>query len=105
MVTVKVQLLYFNDCPNWQKAAALLDRLATEMPAVEVERRIVDTPEEADRLAFRGSPSIHVNGRDLFASDAEPVGLSCRLYETPDGPAGSPTLEQLRAAIEQAVAR
>lgn len=105
MVGVKVQLLYFDDCPNWQKAAGLLDQLATEMPDLAVERSIVDTPEEAERLAFRGSPSIHVNGHDLFASDAEPVGLSCRLYRTPNGPAGSPTLEQLRAAIEQAIAR
>jgi len=26
----------------------------------------------------------------------EPVGLSCRIYQTPDGAAGSPTLQQLR---------
>lgn len=102
MLGVKVQLLYFDDCPNWRDAARLLDRLAAEVPDVEVEHMTVDTREEAERLAFHGSPSIHVEGRDLFALDTDPVGLSCRLYQTPDGPAGSPTFEQLLAAVDAA---
>lgn len=102
MIVVKVQLLYFDDCPNWRYAANLLDRLAAETAGVEVEHRLVETQEEAERLAFRGSPSIHVDGRDLFAGEGDPVGISCRLYQTPDGAAGSPTLGQLRAAIESA---
>jgi len=40
-----------------------------------------------------------VDGVDIFADADAPVGLSCRVYQTPDGPAGSPTLEQLRAAM------
>ncbi len=39
---------------------------------------------------------------DLFAGSDAPVGLSCRIYQTPDGPAGSPTLDQLRAALARA---
>ena len=104
VVCVKLQLLYFDDCPNWLEAAAVLDQLAAEMPDLEVERRIVDTPDEAAHVAFHGSPSIHVDGRDLFASDTDPIGLSCRIYQTTDGPAGAPTLEQLRDAISEIAA-
>jgi len=36
-----------------------------------------------------------VDGRDPFAKGGEQSGLACRLYSTPQGPAGSPTIEQL----------
>lgn len=94
----RVELLYFDDCPNWREADELLERVAGEV-GFELTRRLVDTPEQAEALGFRGSPSILVDGVDVFASGDEPVGLSCRIYQTPDGPAGSPTLDQLRAAL------
>jgi hypothetical protein len=62
----------------------------------------VDSPETAEAIGFRGSPSILVDGIDPFARGDEPVGLSCRIYQTPAGPAGSPTLEQLRAVLTTA---
>ncbi len=98
-VGMKVTLLYFDDCPNWMVADAHLRTLAAEDPGLEIERRIVDTFEAAEETRFRGSPSVLVEGLDLFAEPDAPVGLSCRVYETPAGPAGSPTLEQLRRAI------
>ncbi len=99
---MKVSLLYFDDCPSWQTAADHLDLLATEISGLDIERVVVDTPEAAERTRFRGSPSIHVDGSDLFADPDAPVGLSCRIYQTPDGPAGSPTIDQLRRALESA---
>ena len=59
----------------------------------------VTTPKEADRVGFRGSASVLVGGVDPFADPDAPVGLSCRVYQTPDGMAGSPTLEQLHRAL------
>ena len=55
----------------------------------------METPEEAERLAFIGSPTILVDGRDPFASGNEPSALACRVFTTPDGRAGCPTVEQL----------
>lgn len=95
-----VQLLYFEGCPSWQQAAAHLQTIADEVDGISVTRIVVDTPELAERYRFRGSPTITAGGSDLFADDDAPVGLSCRLYQTPDGPAGSPTLDQVRAALE-----
>ena len=59
----------------------------------------VDTVEEADRVGFHGSPSTLVDGVDVFAGAGAWLGLSCRLYQTPDGPAGTPSADQLRAVI------
>ncbi len=95
---MKVELLYFEDCPNWQTVDRRLRELATER-GFELQHRLVATPEEARAAGFRGSPTILVDGRDPFAGGEEPFGLSCRMYRTPEGPAGSPTVDQLRTAL------
>ena len=95
---VNVTLLYFDDCPSWQTADQHLRALAEEMDFT-IERVEVTSPEEAEQLRFRGSPSIHIDGDDLFADRDAPVGLSCRIYHTPQGSAGSPTADQLRSAL------
>jgi len=96
---MKLELLYFDDCPNWTTASERLTAVAASRGLV-VERRTVATVEEAEAERFRGSPTILIDGRDPFASGDEPVGLACRVYQTPDGPAGSPTIEQLEAVID-----
>lgn len=96
---MKLELLYFDDCPNWKVAAERLDHVASGR-GLTVERRLVTTPEEAEAARFRGSPTILVDGADPFASGDEPFGLACRVYQTPDGPAGSPTADQLEAILD-----
>lgn len=92
-----VELQYFDDCPNWRVADDHLRTLANEFTDVTVTRHLVETPAEARRVGFRGSPTILLDGVDPFAVESDPVGgLSCRVYQTPDGQAGSPTLDQLR---------
>lgn len=94
-----IALLYFDDCPNWKIADERLAAIAAERSDLTVARHLVDTAEEAERLGFHGSPSILVDGVDIFAEPDAGVGLSCRVYRTPDGTAGAPTIEQLRAAL------
>jgi hypothetical protein len=98
---MKVELLYFEDCPNWRITDRRLRELATER-GFELRHRLVTMPDEARAAGFRGSPTILVDGRDPFASEEAPFGFSCRLYQTPDGPAGSPTVEQLRTVVASA---
>ena len=95
---MEVTLQYFDGCPWWQTTDQRLRQLAHEFE-VDVTYRKVETPKVAEELSFRGSPTILVDGRDQFAQGDEPVGLSCRIYQTPDGPAGSPTLDQLREVL------
>ncbi len=94
-----VTLLYFEDCPNWQTVEGHLELLAREMPDLRLSRHLVDTAEEAERVGFAGSPSVLIDGIDPFAEPTSPAGLSCRMYQTPAGPAGSPTLDQLRMVL------
>ena len=100
---VQVLLLYFDGCPHWQVAA---ERLAEALRQaghtdVIVERRLVTTDAEAQAAHFRGSPTILIDGRDLFAGDdTGSFGLTCRIYPTDDGPAGSPTVDAMVAAIQ-----
>ena len=95
---VKVTLLHFEDCPSWQSADQHLRALADEIEFT-IDCVEVTAPEQADRLRLRGSPSIHLDGVDLFADADAPVGLSCRIYQTPLVSAGSPTADQLRAVL------
>jgi len=96
---MKLELLYFDDCPNWEVAAERLEAVATDRGLV-VEYRVVSSAEEAEAAQFRGSPTVLVDGSDPFATRSEPFGLACRVYQTPDGPAGSPTVQQLEAVID-----
>jgi hypothetical protein len=96
---VRVELLYFDDCPNWRIADGRLRSVASKR-GLEVKRRRVATPEEAERAGFRGSPTILIDGQDPFAIEGEASGLACRIYQTPDGPGGSPTEDQLGAVLD-----
>ena len=49
---------------------------------------------------FSGSPTVLVDGGDVFPA-SRTAGLSCRLYETPEGRKNSPTAAMLRTAIEE----
>lgn len=93
--------MYFDECPSWREAATNL-RSALDLAGhdgVPIRLVEVDSPESAEALGFRGSPSIEVDGRDPFEEQGGGVGLSCRIYSTPAGPAGSPSLDQLLAAL------
>lgn len=100
---MKVELLWFSGCPNWQETDA---RLRQVLPLAGVDAEIVlvevATAEDADRLRFRGSPTVLLNGRDPFAIESDPVGLSCRVYRTPDGLKGAPTVDMLVDALRAA---
>ena len=95
-----VALLYFDGCPNWVEAQQRLTEALTAVGAESAYRLVpVTTVEDAERLGFRGSPTVLVDGRDPFAESDAPVGLSCRVYRTPDGLRGAPTVEQLVAVL------
>ena len=103
MITMRVQLLYFDGCPHWTVMEERLREALTLTGIPQpIEHCLVESPEEADEYRFAGSPSILLNGWDPFATSPSEVGLTCWVYSTPDGAAGVPTLEQLVAAIRGA---
>ncbi len=95
-------LRYFDGCPHWRTAYERVNEVLAEIgdDAVAVALERVETPEDAERLRFAGSPTVLVNGEDPFEGEvAGGYGLSCRVYQTPEGPAGFPTKEQLREVL------
>lgn len=101
---MKVTLLFFDGCPNWQTTNAHLEALSAEF-AFDLDRCHVETDEDAQRLHFRGSPTVLIDGRDVFATVDEPIGLSCRIYRTGRGLAGAPSVQQLHDALTAANTR
>jgi hypothetical protein len=94
---MRVELLYFDGCPHWRLADERLTEALRVLGRgdVRVERHRVETAEQAEELAFLGSPTVRIDGADPFATGNEQVGLSCRLFPTASGLSGSPTTEQL----------
>lgn len=97
-----ITLQYFNGCPGWEQMDAHLEALAGEGIDLRISYQLIDTPEAAAVAGFRGSPTVLVDGTDPFANPDAPVGLSCRVYRTEKGFAGTPTLDQLRDAVAAA---
>lgn len=95
---MKIEILFFEGCPNYQGAVDLV-RNTVEDLGLEAEIREIEinSPEDAHRLQFLGSPSIRVDGADIepTARDRTDFGYSCRTY----GGAGLPPRELLLSAL------
>jgi arsenate reductase len=98
---LRVELLVIPDCPNTQPAEELLRRATTRLaPHAEIVRTVVRSGEEAEQLAFPGSPTIRIDGEDLVGPDVGPPAVACRRY---DGGDGVPSEWLLEACILRAL--
>jgi len=103
---MKAEVLYFDGCPSYAAAEkALREVLGEQGMDVEVEMVAVETDGEAAWLRFPGSPTIRVDGEDLFparaAAEREDWRLGCRVYATPGGLEGSPTAAMIKQALKR----
>jgi hypothetical protein len=98
---MNIELFYFDGCPTYKLGQqALQQALLEEGIKSPIQLIAVSTNEEAQRMQFPGSPTIRVNGRDLFsAPERQAWGLGCRMYPTPEGLRGAPTKEMLSEAL------
>ncbi len=99
---MNVELLYFDGCPSWEIGLKNLEAaLLEENLSASIEMVKVTDDDEAVRLKFLGSPHFRVNGHDLWPEGRETYSLSCRVYPTPDGVKGFPTVAMLRQQLKQ----
>ena len=99
-----VELLWWEGCPSHPETLADLERsLAEEGVAAEVESVEIESDEQARAERFPGSPTIRIDGADIFPCDApEPFSLCCRVYRLRDGrPSPTPDPDDLRDAIRR----
>ena len=93
----EVVFQYFSGCPNWKTTHERLEEAIGDR-SMSIEMQLVESPEEAAAVDFRGSPTVLINGVDPFANPDTPAAgtLACRVYQSEDG---SPTVDQLREAL------
>ncbi|WP_153505097.1 hypothetical protein [Cumulibacter manganitolerans] len=98
---MKVQVLYIEECPNWQEVGALTKHAfeTIGIDDVPIEYVAIRTEADAGAVPFAGSPTIVLEGKDLFPPDGHTRALACRVYPTEHGLAGTPTQAQLEEAI------
>jgi hypothetical protein len=99
---MNVKLFYIDDCPSWQDGLKNLEIAVKEEDlAASIATVKVTDDGEAVRLKFLGSPSFRIDGNELWPEERESYSLSCRLYSTPEGLIGFPTVGMLRKALRQ----
>src|SRR5258708_1018505 len=91
--SMDVELLVVPDCPDSPGAGERLRQVLDEMGLTEVAftRRVIVAQAQAVSAGFPGSPTFLVNGRGPFGGAGQAAGLTCWMYRTPNGLAGSPT--------------
>jgi hypothetical protein len=100
---VNVEFLYWDECPSHDLA---LQRLREALQARQISDpiRVIEvlTEQQAAGLQFPGSPTMRIDGQDLFSVPPGPYGLTCRLYHTDDGRVTPlPTQEMTERALER----
>jgi hypothetical protein len=100
----RVEILYVEGCPNYDRTHALVERVAAEL-RIEPEVELIEVRDDhsALELRFPGSPTVRVNGRDVEpgGSEHQDFVLSCRVYPREGGFAGQPDEAWIRAALEE----
>lgn len=98
---VNIEVLHIDDCPSWVEAGNRLREAldATGFGDTEISYRVLTNADEAGRVSFAGSPTILLDGKDLFPGGTRTLDLACRVYPTPIGLAGMPSTAQLIDAL------
>jgi hypothetical protein len=95
-----IRVLYLEGCASWRAAAERLRQALALLgsPDTPINPIQVGFDEDGRNPVFYGSPTIMVDNQDLFPIAAIPAAPVCRLYSTPTGMAGSPTVEAMVGA-------
>lgn len=99
---MRIELLYFDGCPNHAALLPLLRALLAERGIdAEVQLLRVESAEAAEHERFLGSPTVRVDGIDVEvgAEERRDFGLKCRIYRTPEAMSETPPRAWIEAAI------
>jgi hypothetical protein len=97
-----VELLWWEGCPSHPETLADLERILREEGiGADVKSVEIESDEQARSEHFPGSPTIRVDGEDIFPpEETEPYSLTCRVYRLRDGRISpTPDPEDLRDAL------
>ncbi len=101
---MRVELLFSNEDPNAMEARQrLVEVLIEDAFETTIQMIAVTSLDDARFLDFHGSPTIRIDGVDVFPEAGE-VGLHLRQYptETDGSPEAIPSKALIRRAVEAA---
>jgi len=104
---MKVELLWFEDCPNHEPAEKMLSEVLVENGVnVEIDRIEVPDLETGNAVTFPGSPTIRINGIDVepdweVCEDCTP---RCRVYFANGRFSGLPQRDWIEDSVKAALA-
>jgi hypothetical protein len=98
---MRLEILHLPGCAGARDLEERLREVIGHQAGIEVSVRAILDDEEAAAGGMAGSPTLLVDGVDVFAAPGHPGGsLSCRLFRDGAGRAdGAPTTERLRAVL------
>jgi len=97
---INIELQHFEECPNCPELRRRVsEALKGREQFVDYQETLVETIELAQKIKFRGSPTLLINGDD-FEEAPEPAeaSLACRYYGN-----GLPTVEAIRERIDSLI--
>jgi len=103
MAELKIELLYFDGCPSWEKG---LENLKSALKAenindADIQLVLIANQKDVIDEKFLGSPSFRINDQDLWPEERKSYHLGCRVYQTENGLKGFPTVDMLRERIRE----
>lgn len=96
---MKIEFYYFDGCPSYKKALDHLKEIIDE-ENINADLKLirVDSPEDAQKVGFQGSPSIRINGQDMEGR-RDSYNFSCRIYNIDGAFTGIPSKDYIRAKL------
>jgi hypothetical protein len=93
---IKIEIQYFSSCPNSpEMIRRVKEAIRGNEEKVEYSEVLVETNELAEKIKFRGSPTLLINGKDFERrEEPESSALICRVYED-----GLPNVNEIKKII------
>ena len=101
-MTKKIVFQYFDGCPNSTETLRNLQDLLKTTGIGETELEIVEvpSPEQAQELNFQGSPTVLLDGVDIYTDQIpNSFSYSCRIFELDGEKTGILTTDYLRKKL------
>ena len=101
---VDIGVLFIEGCPGVLSITNnIKEAIAEEAVDANISFILIETPEDAGRLHFTGSPTVRINGMDIESNmqNIKDYGLRSRLYNINGKESDYPTKSMIRDAIKK----
>jgi len=104
MKMIMMEFQFFDGCPNADSTLQHLHEVMAEQGISEINLKLTLVPgiESAKTLNFQGSPTILLNGKDIYTGE-EPTDFSyaCRIYQFDGQQTGVIPKEFIKAQVNE----